>query len=342
MIRRFQDFFVDDFDERKQFNNQIIFKSKNLNFEVRNAIKLTKQIYQLKNETTKLVMMIYFFVMKFMIFEIFEFDINEKGFDDENNNDFDVENIFVDDQSFINAVNFSKNQFDAINFSNFSSTFNEVNFVFDISSSLNTEFDANNIDDFMFRIKKAYKKNKKFQIIMKAKRNNNRKISIKLIKKKVRLKLNDCEIKHEFFWVKKRLHMFWKKLLQIDIIKHIYKSLQKNYVERNIIFTRFNIYYYWQNIIVFVIKYLKFCYFCRRNKAYREIKHKLFKLLFISDRYFKKIIVNFIIFLFTCTRNDKHYKHIIIIIDRFFKIKRFATLNLFDVDVVIQAIINWI
>ena len=35
----------------------------------------------------------------------------------------------------------------------------------------------------MFRIKKVYKKNKKFQIIMKTKRNDNRKISIKLIKK---------------------------------------------------------------------------------------------------------------------------------------------------------------
>ena len=88
-------------------------------------------------------------------------------------------------------------------------------------------------------------------------------------------------------------------------------------------------------MIAFVIKYLKFCHFCRRNKVYREIKHELFKLLFIFNRYFKKIIVNFIIFLFICIRNDKHYKHIIIIIDRFFKIKKFAILNLFNVNVVI-------
>ena len=64
---------------------------------------------------------------------------------------------------------------------------------------LNIEFDANNINDFLFRIKKAYKKNKKFQIIMKVKKNDDRKISIKFIKKEVRLKLNDCEIKHELF-----------------------------------------------------------------------------------------------------------------------------------------------
>ena len=49
---------------------------------------------------------------------------------------------------------------------------------------LNIEFDANNINNFLFRIKKAYKKNKKFQIIIKAKKNDDRKISIKFIKKK--------------------------------------------------------------------------------------------------------------------------------------------------------------
>ena len=38
--------------------------------------------------------------------------------------------------------------------------------------------------------------------------------------------------------------MFRKFFLQIDVIKHVHKSLQKNYVERNIIHVQFNIYYY--------------------------------------------------------------------------------------------------
>ena len=93
---------------------------------MRNAIKFIEQIYQLKSETTKFVMMIYFNLIKFLIFEIFKFDIDEKSFDNENDN-FDVENIFIVNQSFTNAINFLKNQFDAINFSNFSSTFNAIN-----------------------------------------------------------------------------------------------------------------------------------------------------------------------------------------------------------------------
>ena len=97
----------------------------------------------------------------------------KKKIDDENNNDFDVENIFIVDQQFINTINFSKNQFNAINFSNFSSTFNainsstfnKINFVVDILLLLNIEFDANNINNFMFRIKKTYKKIKSFKLL---------------------------------------------------------------------------------------------------------------------------------------------------------------------------------
>ena len=38
--------------------------------------------------------------------------------------------------------------------------------------------------------------------------------------------------------------MFRKKLLQFDIIKHIYESLQKKHANCNIIYKRFNICYY--------------------------------------------------------------------------------------------------
>ena len=44
-----------------------------------------------------------------MIFEIFKFDIDEKIFDDKNNNNFDVENIFIIDELFTNTINFLKN-----------------------------------------------------------------------------------------------------------------------------------------------------------------------------------------------------------------------------------------
>ena len=38
--------------------------------------------------------------------------------------------------------------------------------------------------------------------------------------------------------------MFKKKLLQIDVIKHIHEFFKKKHVERIIIYERLNIYYY--------------------------------------------------------------------------------------------------
>ena len=95
-------------------------------------------------------------------------------------------------------------------------------------------------------------------------------------------------------------------------------------------------------MIAFVVKYVKICFHCRKIKTYKKTKQNLFKSLFISNRYFKKITMNFIDFLLTCKRDDKTYKYVMIVIDRFFKIVKFAILHFIDVDVVIQTFINWI
>ena len=134
--------------------------------------------------------------------------------------------------------------------------------------------------------------------------------------------------------------MFRKKFLRIVVIKHMHKLLQKNYADRNIIYERLNIHYYWQNMTVWIIKYVKVCHLCKQIKIYQKIKQKLFKLLFIFDRYFKEITIDFITFLLICVRNSKNYQYIIIVINRLFKIKKFVVLNSLNVDVVIQAFIN--
>ena len=95
-------------------------------------------------------------------------------------------------------------------------------------------------------------------------------------------------------------------------------------------------------MINFVFKYVKICQHCKRIKIYRHVKHDFLKFLFIFERYFQKIIVNFIIFLFVCKRNDKNYRHIMIMIDRLSKIKRFVILKFLNVDVVMQTFIDWI
>ena len=81
MICCFQNFFVNNFDEKQQFNNQVIFKLKNLNVDIRNAIKLSEKIYQLKATTIKIAIIIYFNVILLITIKI-----SKQNFNNNNNN----------------------------------------------------------------------------------------------------------------------------------------------------------------------------------------------------------------------------------------------------------------
>ena len=169
--RRSQNLFANDFDERRQFNNQIIFKFKNLNLEIRNAIKLNEKIHQLEIETIKLAMIAYLELIKLIITETSRANFDDENFD--SNDDLTKKTISIENRhSFTNAASFA--------FAQFQQTFVVNSFAKIVNDNDNDELDYH---DFLSRIKKVYKKNKNLQTIMKTKIDDDRKISIKLIKK---------------------------------------------------------------------------------------------------------------------------------------------------------------
>ena len=91
-----------------------------------------------------------------------------------------------------------------------------------------------------------------------------------------------------------------------------------------------------------IAKYVKNCHHCKRTKHYREDKQELLKLLFISKRYFIDISIDFITSLSICERNDRRYQHIMMIMNRLSKKKRFMTLNSLKIQTIIQAFVEWI
>ena len=91
-----------------------------------------------------------------------------------------------------------------------------------------------------------------------------------------------------------------------------------------------------------MIRYVKNCHQCKKIKTYRKNKQKLLKSLSISNRYFQDISIDFITFLSICKRNDRNYEHIMIIVNRFFKKKKYISLDSLKVSVVIQTFIEWI
>ena len=91
-----------------------------------------------------------------------------------------------------------------------------------------------------------------------------------------------------------------------------------------------------------VARYVKACLACRRIKAYRDGKHGLLKPLPLPKRYFQDISVDFIVELFVCILNGRKYQHIMVIVDRLSKKKRFIAMNSLEIEAVVQAFIDWI
>ena len=321
LTRRTDDLPADDSDERRQFNNQVILKAKNLDVGVRKAVKLGEEIHQLEALTTRVALLAYPDLATRVAADTVEEDpdMMDDDFSDDEDTPQELQPALVTEDPVIEEPSNAQPQPPA-------------------------STDVNDIDipDFLPRIRHAYEKDHKLQAIMKAKRNGERKIPAKLIKKGVRLELGNCEIKDNLLWVNKCLYMPHSQTLRTDIIKHIHESPQGGHAGRTITYQRLSAHYYWQNMTGSVARYVKACHPCKRSKAYRQAKQGLLKPLPIPERYFQEITVDFITPLPVCKRNGKNYQHIMVVVDRLSKTKKFIGLDALDVDTVVQGFIEWI
>ena len=158
----------------------------------------------------------------------------------------------------------------------------------------------------------------------------------------MKLKLDKCEIRDDFFWIKNRIYVSQNEKIYSTLIKLIHDSFVKKHVEKKITYNRVVRYYYWFKMTHIIDQYVKIYHFCKRTKIYRNAKQKLLNSLSISKKYFQNISMNFIVELSKCVRNEKTYEHIMMIIDKLFKKKKFIALNSLKIKAVMQTFLNWI
>ena len=195
--------------------------------------------------------------------------------------------------------------------------------------------------NIMTRIRAIYLDDVVLQRIVKIKRESKRRISMNITRIELKLELIDCKIKNNLFWVKKRIYVSQNEILQEEIIKHIHESSLEDHVDKTTTYDRLSQHYYWLKMTNTMTRYLKVCHLCKRIKVYREEKHDLLKSLLILERYFQEISIDFITSLLECTRNGRVYEHVMIVVDRLFKKKKFIVLNSLKVETIVQAFIEW-
>lgn len=91
-----------------------------------------------------------------------------------------------------------------------------------------------------------------------------------------------------------------------------------------------------------VSRYVKSCHVCKRSKSYREGKQGLLKPLPIPEQYWTDISVDFITPLPVCKRYGRTFEHVMVIVDRLSKKKKFIAMDSMEVEAVVQAFVEWV
>ena len=196
--------------------------------------------------------------------------------------------------------------------------------------------------ELMDRIRQVYLNDVILQRIMEAKREDLKRIPMNIIKEGVRLELEDCEIREDLFWIKDKLYVSSNESLHAALIIHIHESPFGDHAGRAVTYDRVSTHYYWPRMTNTIAQYVKACHSCKRIKAYREGKHGLLKSLPIPKRYWQDISVDFITPLLACVRNGRRFRHVMVVVDKLFKKRKFILMDSLEVDAIVQGFVEWI
>lgn len=189
----------------------------------------------------------------------------------------------------------------------------------------------------------ASKEDELIQGIIQAKRTGQRKIPAELAKRyNLRLELGECQVDGDLLYVNNRLFVPDVPELRTNLVRQIHETPSGGHSGRASTYERTSTHYFWPRMTDTVSRYVKSCYTCKRSKAYREGKQGLLKPLPIPDRYWHDISIDFITHLPVCMRYGRAYEHILVVVDRLSKKKKFIPLDSLEVEAVVQAFIEWI
>ena len=199
-----------------------------------------------------------------------------------------------------------------------------------------------NTDNAVMRaIIDGYPQDPDLQHIIAAKRAGHRRIPWHLINGKgIRVELKDCEIYNDLLYIKNKLYVPNVESVRAKVIEDIHGSLPGGHAGKHGTYHKVHLWYYWPNMSHDVARYVKNCHVCKRSKAFRDGKHGTLHPLHIPERYWSSISVDFITPMPPCLYNGITYSHIMVVVDRKSKMKKFIPLTDMRVETVVQAFIK--
>ncbi|KAK1911200.1 hypothetical protein P3342_011802 [Pyrenophora teres f. teres] len=173
---------------------------------------------------------------------------------------------------------------------------------------------------------------------------NDRRIPHYLIAEGIRMELADLEVSDEgkLFISNGRLVVPFSEKLRTRIIAHIHNSLPGGHGGRTTTYQQVSQWYYWQGMTDTIARFTNSCMTCKRSKVNRSAKHGLLHPLPVPTQYWDDISIDFITPLPTSTWCGHAYQHIMVVVDRLSKMKKFIAMENLEVPTVVDKFMEYI
>ncbi len=145
----------------------------------------------------------------------------------------------------------------------------------------------------------------------------------------------------DILFFKEKLWIFESNQLKLDIIRKIHDQFASKHLDVRRTCKYLHKWYYWSQVKQSVKRYIRNCHICKKSKASRNKYFELLNLLFISNRSWMNIIMNFVIEL---SKNKQKFNAIFMIVNRLTKMHHYiscvAKENETTVEEIIRLFIN--
>ena len=176
-------------------------------------------------------------------------------------------------------------------------------------------------------IKEAYQNDDLIREIFEAKRTKVRKLPHKLLKKGVKLAIEDLQIQNDRIYYKTRLLIPQSDELKLHLLRKHHDTPMQGHPGYRAMHAKLLENYYWENMKDDCKRYATNCSICRRSKAYNTSKQGLLAPLPIPQRKWTDISLDFVTKLPKCRRRNQVFENILIIVDRLTKRRLYESMT---------------
>jgi len=171
-----------------------------------------------------------------------------------------------------------------------------------------------------------------------------RRIPHHLVAEGLRLELSDLEVNDEgqLLMRHNRLMIPFSDKLRTRVVKHIHDSLPGGHGGRTTTYQQVSEWYYWQGMTDTIARFTNNCMTCRRSKVNRNAKHGLLHPLPVPEKYWEDISIDFITPLPLSHWCGKAYRHIMVVVDRLSKKKKFIAMENLEVPTVVDKFMEYV